>query len=64
MISVIVTCRVWHNSSVTVKTFETEVDMQSFNDSTRSSQKEKFSAWCEKFFPGATKVEFTRMVKN
>lgn len=64
MIPVKVKCRVWHRSSVSPKEFETEVDQSTLNESTRSSNKEKFSVWCANFFPGADRVEFQSMSRR
>jgi hypothetical protein len=64
MIPVKVRCRVWHRSSVSNKEFDTEVSPQDLSDSTRSSNKDKFSAWCANFFPGADKVEFSNMSRR
>jgi hypothetical protein len=64
MIPVKVRCRVWQGNSVSNQEFDTEVDNNAFSDSTRSSNKDKFSAWCANFFPGAKKVEFSSMSRR
>lgn len=64
MIPVKVRCRVWQGNSVSNQEFETEVSPQDLSDSTRGQNKDKFSAWCANFFPGAKQVEFSGMSRR